>query len=54
MDTKVHGFGDTFSQCYMILGILFKIISGIQVNGARASSLVRIKIYILGIDILAQ
>ena len=38
----------------MDLGILFKIISGIQDNGARASSLVRVKIYILGIDILAR
>ena len=38
----------------MILGILFIIISGIQDNGARASSLVRVKIYNLGIDILAQ
>ena len=38
----------------MILGTLFKIISGIRDTGARASSLVRVKVYILGLDILAQ
>ena len=53
-DTKVHGFEDTCSQCYMVLGILSKIISGIRDTGARDSSLVRVKVYILGIDILAQ
>ena len=37
-----------------MLGLLFKIISGIRDNGARASLLVRVKVYILGIDILAQ